>query len=39
MQMLYTVYLHGKNVLICIKTFRKEAGHEVVQICDICYFH
>ncbi len=33
-----TVYLHGKGVLVCIKTLREEAGHEVVHICDVSYF-
>lgn len=30
-----TVYLYAKGILVCIKTFREEAGHEVVHICDV----
>lgn len=32
-----TAYLHGKDILVCIKTFREEAGHEVVHVCYVSY--
>lgn len=35
---MYTSYLQGKRILVCIQTIWEEAGHEVVDICDVGYF-